>query len=96
MTPTEYNELVDDRRRNRQPVPPAKFFRQAGHHWLVHRLPDNGPQNVMIAQWSPSQQLWFHSNELATTAKPIGYDGKLTHWEWVSEIPIPEIPSLCL
>jgi hypothetical protein len=94
MNRDQYLALVEERKFNHQPIPPAQYFKHAGHHWLAYRPPASGlggTAEIMVAQWSPTQHVWYHSNELATNALPIAIDGLMTHWEWVAHVPVPEL-----
>lgn len=89
-----YAELVEERKKKDRPLPPAKHIRHAGHHWLARRDPTSGGgmlQSLMVAQWSPNEREWFHSGDLATTAKRIG---ELNLWVWVAAIEVPEMEEI--
>jgi hypothetical protein len=93
--PETYRRFVEERKANHEPIPIGRELKMAGHHWLKNnpRLSGSADEgHFMIAQWSPTQLCWYHSNEIATYARPLG---KMAHWEYVQAIPVPEnfVPS---
>jgi hypothetical protein len=92
--PEAYKKFIEDCKTLHRPIPPGKAIQQAGHHWL-HSLPHlTGSADAgdwVVAQWSPSELRWYHSNDVSTMAKPLYGDGAMTHWEWVAEVPLPPL-----
>lgn len=92
MSPRDYKAFIAERAEADCPVPPPQSIKQPGHHWLVYRPEKHGSggsPEYMVVQWSPTQLVWYYSNEIATCAKPIHGSGLLEGWEWVAEIPLP-------
>lgn len=89
-----YKQYTEARKAQHQPFPPGHHIGQAGHHWLKEnrRLSGSADEGSwIVAQWSPTELRWYHSNDLATNARPLYNDGLMTHWEWKGHVPLPEL-----
>jgi hypothetical protein len=92
--PELYRQYAEVRKQRHQPFPPNQHIGLAGHHWLQEnrRLTGSADEGSwIVAQWSPTQLRWYHSNDLATDAKPLYGDGLMTHWEYKGHIPLPDL-----
>ena len=89
------NCLVDGKATNynkdKEPSPPSKFFKMAGHHWLAKVDTDKriGVSGLYVYQWSPVNQRWYETNAVGTCDKPVmNLEGAVL----VKSIEQPECP----
>lgn len=76
-------------------IPPAHEIRYSNNYWLMYNPQRWGSADapiLMMALWNPIDQQWYHSNAVATTAKPLRYLRE--SWEVVEKIELPSVEKI--
>lgn len=68
-----------------EPVPPAKYYRGADHHWIQKFDCDGHQGDCVCLQWNPSAKRWSHSGYVGS-----GIYVETKGWKYVAHCPMPD------
>lgn len=78
-------KTIIDEPYSKEPRPPGREIRLAGHHWLDDFNMDGQFCGRVVLQWNPGAKRWSHSGMVGT-----GSYVDTSYWKYVGPCPIPE------